>query len=92
MHFKRRPIFTTILPSKLFEDAAMAKPILLGFEGHAAALVRDADCGICFTPEDDEALAAAAERLAGDPEEARRLGENGRRHVLERFDRRDPGP
>ena len=53
VHFKRREIFTTILPSKLFEDAAMAKPILLGFEGHAAALVREADCGICFTPEDD---------------------------------------
>ena len=88
VHFKRREIFTTILPSKLFEDAAMAKPILLGFEGHAAALVREADCGICFTPEDDAGLAAAAERLAADPAEARRLGENGRRHVLERFDRR----
>jgi glycosyltransferase involved in cell wall biosynthesis len=88
VHFKRREIFTTILPSKLFEDAAMAKPILLGFEGHAAALVREADGGICFTPEDDEALAAAAERLAADPEEARRLGENGRRYVLEHFDRR----
>jgi glycosyltransferase involved in cell wall biosynthesis len=87
VHFKRREIFTTILPSKLFEDAAMAKPILLGFEGHAAELVRTADCGIAFTPEDDEALAAAAERLAADPEEARRLGENGRRHVLARFDR-----
>jgi glycosyltransferase involved in cell wall biosynthesis len=88
VHFKRREIFTTILPSKLFEDAAMAKPILLGFEGHAAALVREADCGICFTPEEDAELAVAAERLAADPAEARRLGENGRRHVLERFDRR----
>lgn len=87
VHFKRRPIFTTILPSKLFEDAAMAKPILLGFEGHAAKLVRTADCGIAFTPEDDEALAAAVERLAGDPAEARRLGENGRRYVVEHFDR-----
>lgn len=88
VHFRRKELFTTILPSKLFEDAAMAKPILLGFEGHAAALVREADCGICFTPEDDAALAAAAERLAGDPAEARRLGENGRRYVLARFDRR----
>ena len=66
----------------------MAKPILLGFEGHAEALVREADCGIPFTPEDDEGLAAAVERLAADPGEARRLGENGRRFVLERFDRR----
>ena len=88
VHFRRKELFTTILPSKLFEDAAMAKPILLGFEGHAAALVRAADCGIAFEPGNDAELAAAAERLAADPEEARRLGENGRRYVLEHFDRR----
>jgi len=88
VHFKRREIFTTILPTKLPEGAAMAKPILLGFEGYAAELVRRADCGIAFTPEDDTALAAAAERLADDPEECHRLGENGRRHVLAHFDRK----
>ena len=66
----------------------MQKPILLGFEGDARALLTEADCGIAFEPGNDAELAAAAERLAADPEEARQLGENGRRYVLEHFDRR----
>jgi glycosyltransferase involved in cell wall biosynthesis len=88
VHFRRKELFASILPSKFFEDAAMAKPILLGFEGRARELLEAADCGIAFTPEDDAALVAAVERLAADPEEARRMGESGRKYVLEHFDRR----
>jgi len=89
VHFRKDDLFGTILPSKFFEDAAMERPILLGFEGEARAMLREADCGISFEPSDDEALAAAAEELAAAPPEERlRLGTNGRRYVLEHFDRR----
>jgi glycosyltransferase involved in cell wall biosynthesis len=89
VHFRKQELFGTILPSKFFEDAAMEKPILLGFEGDARAMLHEADCGIAFEPSNDEELAAAAEQLAAaSPEERRRLGENGRRYVLEHFDRR----
>ncbi len=89
VHFRKDDLFGTILPSKFFEDAAMERPILLGFEGDARAMLEEADCGIAFEPSNDEELAAAAERLAAAPaEERRRLGENGRRYVLEHFDRR----
>lgn len=89
VHFRKDALFGTILPSKFFEDAAMERPILLGFEGDARAMLREADCGIAFEPSNDEELATAAERLADTPpEERRRLAENGRRYVLERFDRR----
>jgi glycosyltransferase involved in cell wall biosynthesis len=89
VHFRKDDLFGTILPSKFFEDAAMERPILLGFEGDAREMLHEADCGIAFEPANDEELAAAAERLAdASPKERRRLGENGRRYVLERFDRR----
>ena len=89
VHFRKDELFGTILPSKFFEDAAMERPILLGFEGDARAMLDEADCGIAFEPSNDEELAAAAERLAAAPaDERRRLGENGRRYVLEHFDRR----
>jgi glycosyltransferase involved in cell wall biosynthesis len=88
VHFRRQELFSTILPSKFFEDAAMEKPILLGFEGEARAMLSRADCGLAFEPDNDEELAAAVLRLAADPQEARRLGRNGRAFVLERFDRR----
>ncbi len=88
VHFRRQPLFGTILPSKFFEDAAMTKPILLGFEGAAREMLREADCGLAFEPGNGRELADAAVRLADNPDEARRLGANGRRYVLERFDRR----
>jgi glycosyltransferase involved in cell wall biosynthesis len=88
VHFRKQALFGTILPSKLFEDAAMERPILLGFEGEARDLLKRADCGRAFEPGNDAELAAAALALAGDPAECARLGANGRRYVLEHFDRR----
>lgn len=88
VHLHRHALFTTALPSKFFEDAAMEKPVILGVEGAARTMLFEADCGLAIEPDDDEQLAAAAVRLALDPEEGRRLGRNGRRYVLERFDRR----
>jgi glycosyltransferase involved in cell wall biosynthesis len=89
VHFRKQELFGTILPSKFFEDAAMERPILLGFEGEARAMLEAADCGIAFEPSNEAELAAAAERLAAaSADERRRLGRNGRRYVLEHFDRR----
>ena len=88
VHFRKEPLFGTILPSKFFEDAAMEKPILLGFEGAAREMLHEADCGLAFEPGNGAELATAAARLADDPAEAQRLGANGRRYVLEHFDRR----
>ncbi len=88
VHFRKQQLFSTILPSKFFEDAAMEKPILLGFEGDARAMLGAADCGIAFEPGNAVELAAAAVRLADDRAEGARLGASGRRYVLEHFERR----
>jgi hypothetical protein len=88
VHFRKQELFSTILPSKFFEDAAMEKPILLGFEGEARAMLDEAGCGIAFEPSDDAELAAAAVRLADDRAACARMGEAGRRYVLAHFDRR----
>jgi glycosyltransferase involved in cell wall biosynthesis len=81
-------LFTSVLPSKIFEDAAMEKPVIAGLRGEGSDIIAAADCGIVFAPDDDAALTAAVERLADDPDEGRRLGRNGRRYVLEHYDRR----
>ena len=88
VHFRKQELFSTILPSKFFEDAAMEKPILLGFEGDARALLTKADCGLAFEPDNDAELAAAVVALADDRAACARLGANGRRYVLEHFERR----
>jgi glycosyltransferase involved in cell wall biosynthesis len=48
-------------------------------------LVGDADCGITVDPLNPTAIADAIKKVIADPEEARRLGENGRRAIIERY-------
>lgn len=87
VHLKKRDLFTTVMPSKIFESAAMAKPIILGVGGHAATLVEQAGCGICIEPENEHELCAALERMAGDPSLAAAFGQSGRDFFVSRFDR-----
>jgi glycosyltransferase involved in cell wall biosynthesis len=86
VHLTRTPLFQTVLPSKIFEAAAMAKPIVLGVEGFAAELVGRAGAGICIEPENEGQLLEAVARLAGDPSLARKLGEAGLEHLGRPYD------
>jgi glycosyltransferase involved in cell wall biosynthesis len=86
VHLRKKDLFKSVLPSKIFEAAAMARPIILGVQGHAARLVEQAGMGICIEPENEQELVAAADRLSTDAQAARKMGEAGRRHVSERFD------
>jgi len=84
---KRSDTFKAVLPSKMFEIMGMARPIILGVEGEAAALLENAGAGVAITPESAAELAGRVSELADDPERVRRLGEAGRRYVAEQFDR-----
>jgi len=77
VHLVRRDLFRTVLPSKIFEAAAMKKPIILGVEGSAAQVVREANAGICIEPENEGELVEAVKRLARDRDLADRLGQAG---------------
>jgi glycosyltransferase involved in cell wall biosynthesis len=77
VHLVRRDLFRTVLPSKIFEAAAMKKPIILGVEGNAAQIVTEANAGICIEPENEAELVETVTRLAQDRELARRMGQAG---------------
>jgi glycosyltransferase involved in cell wall biosynthesis len=74
------------LPSKVYESMASQVPIVLAADGDPKELIERADAGIVVKYDADE-IAAAVRRLADDPRERRRLGENGRRYVLEHHQR-----
>lgn len=80
-------LFRTVLPSKMLEFMACSRPVIAGVAGYAATLVEESEAGILITPEDDQALAEAIRRLREEPILGTKLGENGRRFVLERFTR-----
>lgn len=84
---RRDGLFKTVLPSKMFEAMAMRRPIVLGVEGEARALMEDAGAGIAITPESAEELAAAVVRLADDKALASRLGASGEAHVRAHYNR-----
>ncbi len=85
VHLTRTELFKTVLPSKIFEAAAMRKPIVLGVEGFAAELVAGAEAGICIQPENERELLEAALKLAADPALARQLGATGYERIATRY-------
>lgn len=87
VHLKKTELFKTVLPSKIFESAAMAKPIILGIEGFAAEFVKQANAGTCIEPENAEQLAQSIENLADNPQLCQSLGQAGREYVMKYHNR-----
>ncbi|CAG0956788.1 2-deoxystreptamine glucosyltransferase [Gammaproteobacteria bacterium] len=67
IHLKKTDLFTTVIPSKLFESMGMGIPVLHGVAGESADIVRQEDVGLVFEPEDAGQLAAQLRRLQADP-------------------------
>ncbi len=67
------------------EAAACGKPVVAGRSGGLVDSVLDGETGILVDPLDIGAVAEAIVAVLQDPGLARRLGEAGRRRVLERF-------
>jgi glycosyltransferase involved in cell wall biosynthesis len=53
---KKSELFKSVIPSKIFESAAMEKPILLGVDGEARELVESYGAGLYFEPENEADL------------------------------------
>ncbi len=84
---RKSDLFQEVLPSKIFEYLGMERPLLLAVGGEARKVVESAGAGEYVPPEDAEAMAGAITRLAADRVKLERMGKNGRRYVLEHYDR-----
>lgn len=51
VNLRRDPLFTTVIPSKIFETSAMHIPIMLGVDGEARKLVEQYGAGLYYEPE-----------------------------------------
>jgi glycosyltransferase involved in cell wall biosynthesis len=67
IHLRRTELFSTVIPSKLFECMGMAIPVLHGVAGESARIVEREGAGITFEPEDAAALASLLLQLRADP-------------------------
>jgi glycosyltransferase involved in cell wall biosynthesis len=84
---RKSELFTTVIPSKIFEIAAMARPILLSVDGEARAIVEASGGGVFVPPENVDEMSAAIARLASDRATGERMGRAGRAYVVREFDR-----
>lgn len=72
------PVFSTVIPSKIFESMAMGVPILMSLpEGEATGMIKSAGCGICVAPENPRDMADALLKLAYQPERWQHLRATG---------------
>jgi glycosyltransferase involved in cell wall biosynthesis len=75
------PLFEGTRPAKMFVTMAAAKPLLYSGSGEGAKLLEQTKAGMVVPPEDPQALVNAILSLANHPDQAKQMGENGRRYV-----------
>lgn len=85
---KRLDLFKGAIPSKIFENLALKKTIILGLEGEAKELfIDEGKCGLSFEPENEKDLADKIMYIYSHPDEAAQMGENGLNYAAKNFNR-----
>lgn len=79
------PNYVSSLPTKMFEYMSLRMPVVVSDFPLWSSIVEGTECGIAVDPSATATIAARIGVLASDPREMRRLGENGRRAVIERY-------
>lgn len=67
INLKKSDLFTTVIPSKIFETSAMEIPILLGVDGEARSIIEQYDAGLFYEPENKEDFIQKIDQLFSDP-------------------------
>lgn len=78
------PLFSTFIPSKIFEFLASGTPVIGALEGEAARILEQAGATV-VPPENPAELAAAIEKVLADDNSD--TADRGRRYVAEHYDR-----
>ena len=86
INLKKSELFKTVIPSKIFENAAMEIPILLGVDGEAREIIEKYGAGLYFEPENMKSFLFALNEIIkpGNIEKYKR----GCRTLAQDFDRR----
>lgn len=87
VNLRKSDTFKSVIPSKIFENASMLKPILLGVEGESAALLESYQAGLCFEPENEADFCRAVERMMED-KAAYKVWQTGCEKLARDFDRK----
>ena len=56
INLKKSELFKTVIPSKIFENAAMEIPIFIGVDGEARSIIEQYNAGLFYQPEDHDSF------------------------------------
>lgn len=79
------PLFEGAANWGLFEALAAGVPVLAANRCFVPEVIRDGREGLLFDPRDEDGFAGTVLRLLTAPDEARALGENGRRRIARHY-------
>lgn len=83
--FRPVPNHIDAQPNKMFEYMSAGIPVIASNFPLWREIVEGNKCGLCIDPMDPFAIANAIDYMVKHPEQARQMGENGRKAVLERY-------
>jgi glycosyltransferase involved in cell wall biosynthesis len=85
VNYLPEPNHVNAMPNKLFEYMSASLPVIASNFPLWKEIVEKNNCGVCVDPTNPEEIAKAIEYLITHPDEAREMGENGRKAVLEKY-------
>jgi glycosyltransferase involved in cell wall biosynthesis len=80
---KKMPLFSGVLPSKLFDAWSCERPVILGVDGEARQVLESIQGGIYTSPEDAFELAQTIRWAKAHPEDCTQMGANGRTYTVQ---------
>ena len=86
INLKRDKLFKTVIPSKIFENAAMRIPILLGVDGESRAILEHYQAGLFYEPENEQDFLDKLELIL--QQEHKETYQNGGSRLASDFDRK----
>ena len=68
INLRKSELFKTVIPSKMFENAGMQIPIIMGVQGEAQEMLEEYGAGLCFEPENEADFNAKLQQLLSNPD------------------------
>lgn len=85
---KKVPLFTQVIPSKIFEIMAAGRPMIAALEGEAAQILQSSGSAVIVPQGDPASLKSVIQDLYDNPALRNEKGQNGLRYVARNYDRR----
>ena len=63
VHLRGTELFSTVIPSKIFELMAMNVPIIMAVRGEAQEIVKRGKAGVVMEPDNPESLTGCIEKI-----------------------------